>query len=115
MIIFDENVEDYWIQLIQSKGYQTLSIRENFPGISDKEVIEIVKQHKGLLVTEDKDFGEYVYSYGINELAILFMRYNQPQYELIEKQVLRSIEEYYKNPVHCFITITKNKIRLRKL
>jgi predicted nuclease of predicted toxin-antitoxin system len=61
MITFDENVEDYWIALIKSKGYETFSIKENYPGISDKEVLEVVRNLGGLLITEDKDFGELVF------------------------------------------------------
>ncbi len=40
MIIFDENVEEYWIRLFTNKGYAVFSIRDSLPGISDKEVID---------------------------------------------------------------------------
>ena len=83
MIVFDENVENYWIQLIKNKGYQYISIRDNNAGITYKEVVEIVKKHKGLLITEDKDFGELIFSHGIDGLSVLFMRYDQPNYEQI--------------------------------
>ena len=39
MIIFDENVEQFWIDLIRSKGFDYLSIREHHQGISDLQVI----------------------------------------------------------------------------
>lgn len=61
MIIFDENVETYWIELIKGKGYETFSIKENYPGISDKDVLEVAKDLGGLLITEDKDFGELIF------------------------------------------------------
>jgi predicted nuclease of predicted toxin-antitoxin system len=115
MIIFDENVEEYWIQLIKGKGYEYFSIRENCHGISDNEVIDIVRKHKGLLITEDKDFGELLFSHGVEKVSVLFMRYDQPQYNQIEKYFIKCIDDYFNDPEICFITITKNKIRNRKM
>jgi predicted nuclease of predicted toxin-antitoxin system len=115
MIIIDENIEEYWIQLIKSKGYDYYSIRENCPGISDLEVIEIVRKLEGILITEDKDFGELLFSYGVDKVAVLFIRFDQPQYNQIEKYLLKSIDDYLYKPETCFITITKNKIRNRKI
>jgi predicted nuclease of predicted toxin-antitoxin system len=115
MIIFDENIEEYWIQMIREKGYEYFSILENCPGISDRQVIEIVLKLHGLLITEDKDFGELLFSHGVEKVSVLFMRYDQPQYNQIEKYFLKCIEDYLDNPEVCFITLTKNKIRYRKM
>ena len=115
MIFIDENVENYWVELLLKKGYEVYSIREKHQGISDLQIIEIVKKHQGILLTEDKDFGELVFAYGITNITVVFLRYDQPQYHQIEKKLLISIEEYYKKPGHYFITVTQQKIRLRKL
>jgi predicted nuclease of predicted toxin-antitoxin system len=115
MIVFDENVEEHWIQLIKTGGYDYYSIRENCPGVEDIKVIEIAKQKKGLLITEDKDFGELLFSHGVDKVAVLFMRYDQPQYEQIENYFLKCIDDYLSNPTIRFMTITKNKIRIRKM
>ena len=115
MIIFDENVEVYWVELIRSKGYETLSIKESLLGISDREVLEVARTHKGIVITEDKDFGELVFSYGIEGVSVLLMRYDQPQYELIENYVLKCLEDYFENPATCFITVSRSKIRTRRI
>ena len=115
MIIFYENVETYWIELARRKGYEIYSVKESSPGIPDTEVLEVARIRKGLLITEDKDFGELVFSYGIQGVSVLLMRYDQPQYELIEQHVLQCIEEYFKDPQICFITVSRNKIRTRRI
>ncbi len=94
---------------------QYFSIRENCAGISDTEVIDIVRKQNGLFITEDKDFGELLFSHVIGKVSILFMRYDQPQYNQIEKYFLKCITDYLNDPEVCFITITKNKIRNRKM
>ncbi len=115
MIIFDENVEDYWIKLLSAKGYQNISIRKEFRGISDLEVVEIVREHGGLLIPEDKDFGELIFSHHIEMVAVLFIRYDQPLYSQIEGAVLQAIEDYFRDPHLQFITVSKLKVRTRRL
>jgi predicted nuclease of predicted toxin-antitoxin system len=111
MIIFDENIERYWINLNQSFGYPSISIAEMFPGITDRQIVEIVKSNKGLLITEDKDFGELIFAYSITHVSVILLRYDQPQYHQIEKSLLMCIKDYFNNPKSKYITITKKKIR----
>lgn len=54
MIVIDENVEKYWIDLIRRKGHEVLAIVETTPGISDSQVLRVVQKNNDLLVTEDK-------------------------------------------------------------
>ena len=115
MIVIDENVEQHWIELLRQKGYKLLLISQVAPRSSDSQVIEIAKQHKGILLTEDKDFGELVFSHNIQSLSIFFLRYDQPQYAQIETALLKTIEEFLTLEEHYFVTITMNNIRIRKL
>ena len=115
MIIADENVEKYWTDLLKNSGYQVYSIREEHPGISDTEVIAVVKSKKGILLTVDKDFGELVFAHSFRDISIIFLRYDQPQYNTVEKQLLSAIELYHDSDTPVFITVTKNKTRINRL
>jgi predicted nuclease of predicted toxin-antitoxin system len=115
MIIIDENVEDYWINLLLDKGFEVLSIRKDYPQLPDRGVIEIAQDKKGILLTEDKDFGELVFAHGIKGLTVVFLRYDQPQYHLIEKEVLETVTKFYTSNDHFFITIKKSNVRVRRL
>jgi predicted nuclease of predicted toxin-antitoxin system len=115
MIVIDENVDQILIDRLVSKNYKIISIREYKPGISDREVTELAKLKNGLVITEDKDFGELVFSYDIKNCSVIFLRYDKKDYNQIEKNILKVLENYYKNPGHHFITVTKKKIRIRKI
>jgi predicted nuclease of predicted toxin-antitoxin system len=115
MIIFDENVEQHWIDVIAAQGHSCFVIRDKCPGISDNEVMEIVRSYRGLLITEDKDFGELIFSHQIPHVSVLFMRFDQPQYDQIEGFVLQAITEFLAQDEAQFITISRHKIRTRKL
>lgn len=115
MIIADENIEQYWIALLRNRGYEVLSIREQLPGISDEEVAAIAQDMGGLLLTEDKDFGELVFAHGIKGLSVIFLRYDQPNYSRIEKAVLELISGYYQSTQNYFITVTERTVRIRSI
>ena len=115
MIIIDENIDQVLIDRLDKDNYEIISIREHQPGISDRKVIEIAKSKKGLVITEDKDFGELVFSHNIRDCSVIFLRYHKPDYDQIEKNIIKVMEDYYNKPGHFFITITKKKIRIRKI
>ncbi|MCD6276710.1 DUF5615 family PIN-like protein [candidate division WOR-3 bacterium] len=46
---------------LRDNGFNVYPIIEKNRGCSDDEVLSIVKERKGMLLTEDKDFGEWVY------------------------------------------------------
>jgi len=115
MIIADENVERYWINLLRDSGFIVLSIQETYPGISDKEVIKKAETLQGVLLTEDKDFGELVFAHGYKSLAIIFLRYDQPKYETVQDQLLKAVSTWHQTIAPVFITVTANKTRITKL
>lgn len=115
MIILDENIDSYWIRLLRSKNYDVLSIAEKYPGITDLEVISVVKKFKGILITEDKDFGELIFAHQISGISIIFLRYDEPLYHQIEKSLLYCLNKISFTHIRKFITITKHKIRIRNL
>lgn len=114
MIVVDENVDQVLIDNL-SKDYEVISIRESNPGISDREVIKIAKSERALLLTEDKDFGELVFSHNIRDCSVIFLRYDKSEYEKVEKNILNVLEYYDKNQGHYFITITAKKIRINRI
>jgi predicted nuclease of predicted toxin-antitoxin system len=82
MIIFDENIEEFWINLAKENLINFISIRDSYSGLTDIEVIELASKFNGLIVTEDKDFGELVFSYGY-KCSVLLIRYDKPLYDQI--------------------------------
>ena len=115
MIIADENVEKYLIDLLKNKGFEVLSIKEKYAGIKDLEIVNLIKTTNGILLTEDKDFGEFVFAHFIRGLSVILLRYDQPRYELIEDNLLTVAINYHNNIESVFITITQHKIRVRKI
>jgi predicted nuclease of predicted toxin-antitoxin system len=115
MIIFDENIDQLIIDSINKKNYDYLSIRDTYPGITDREIIEINKFKSGIIITEDKDFGELVFAYGIKSFSVFFLRYKKNEIDTIINNIHTLLDKYYHVTDHYFITITKQKVRVNRL
>jgi len=115
VIIIDENVDQTIIEQLSAAGYQVYSIREKSPGIADQQIIRFASAQQGILVTEDKDFGELVFSHNIKGCTTILLRYGKPDINRIKKNLLLVIEKHDQLKDNHFVTITPKKIRVRKI
>ena len=115
MIIVDENVDQVLIEQLLSENYEILLMREFSPGLSDKGIIKLAREKNGVILTEDKDFGELVFSHDIEGCSVIFLWYKKTDYMQIGKNILKVLENYDYSSVHFFFTITRNRIRIKRL
>ena len=115
MIIVDENVDQRYIDLLIAHGHDIYLIRDYHQGISDRQVIELALNKKAWVLTEDKDFGELVFSHNINDCSIILLRYKKVEHGDIAKQLIKVLNDYLDQPGRYFFTITKRKIRFRNI
>lgn len=59
MILADENLPYSIQQALENAGVEVFSIANNHSGIPDSEVIQFSKEPPRIILTEDKDFGEW--------------------------------------------------------
>jgi predicted nuclease of predicted toxin-antitoxin system len=62
MILADENIDHSLIEAIREIGIEVLSIYEMNRGIKDEFIIELSRNPPRIILTEDKDFGEWVFA-----------------------------------------------------
>ncbi len=114
MILADENVHGAVIRMLRAAGYDVTSISEIAGGANDEKVIELALQYNYLLLTEDKDFGEWVFAHHIKDLSVIFLRYVSSEYiEIAEAMVTLLQTQKLERPF--FATVTTKKVRVRKL
>ncbi len=114
MILADENIHGFIITSLREAGFEVVSVREFARGINDEKVIQIALQNNWLLLTQDKDFGEWVFAHHIEGLTVLFLRYSFDEFRDIAQTLVHLlIAQQMDRPF--FATITTKKIRIRKL
>ena len=75
MILADENISTHIIQKLRDVAIEVYSIYENHRGASDGQVVNLSKSPPRLILTEDKDFGEWVFAHGERTISVLLLRY----------------------------------------
>jgi predicted nuclease of predicted toxin-antitoxin system len=72
-LLADESVDKPIVELLRQDGHDVLYVAEMQPGIPDDVVLQRGNEHRALLVTEDKDFGELVYRQGLVHLGVILI------------------------------------------
>lgn len=114
-IIADENISSTIISYLRSCNYNVISVREDYPGSQDSEVIRIADDNHSILLTEDRDFGEWVFSHRIKNSGVLFLRYHYSEREKIVDMLLKVLVKYSDTLYGKFTVITPDKIRIREI
>lgn len=114
MIILDENIDQVLIETLKSYHWEVFSIREHTPGLSEREVINKVREKQGILITEDKDFGELVFAHGFASggISVIFLKSEGMHIAKAEEMLVKAIKQYRNTADNYFITIDKNKVRV---
>jgi predicted nuclease of predicted toxin-antitoxin system len=114
MILADENIPFEITKSLREQGFEVTSIYETARGLSDEQVIEIALKYDYLLLTEDKDFGEWVFAHHAKGLSVLFLRYSFDELPDITRALIYLLKtQVPERPF--FATITARKIRVRQL
>tara|TARA_R110002050_G_scaffold245367_1_gene382975 strand:+ start:41450 stop:41797 length:348 start_codon:yes stop_codon:yes gene_type:complete len=115
LILADENIDFRVVIALRNAGISVISVFEDFRGISDIEVIQISLNSNLIILTEDKDFGEWVFSHKTKNLSVLFLRYRFQDTSQIINVLLKLISSNQKKLFHHFTTISVDKIRIRSI
>lgn len=114
-IVADENVHYQIIIKLREKGFNVISILENYKGADDKIILEIARNNNAILLTEDSDFGEWVFAYKAKSFGVIFLRYDGQQFIEMAKSLISLLNNYGQNLFQKFVVVTINKIRIREI
>lgn len=113
MILADENIDHRLIKEIRKAGFEVFSVYEMIRGTSDESIIELSRNPSRIILTEDKDFGEWVYAHNTKDISAIFLRYHFKDTNSITKILLNLLAERAQDLFGHFTTVTINKIRSR--
>jgi uncharacterized protein with PIN domain len=74
-LVTDESCAGPVIRALRDAGHDVLAIAESVPGASDESVIERAFGEGRVLITEDRDFGELVYSRRRSSVGVVFVKF----------------------------------------
>lgn len=110
----DECVGPTVAKWLRQRGYDVVSIYDDFAGITDDEVLQKALLEDRILITSDKDFGEMVFKKQQQHCGIVLMRLGdeKPSNKIIV--IERTLKNYLEELWHNFTVVTETSIRIIK-
>jgi len=112
MIIADENIDHSLIASIRELDIEVYSVYESNRRIRDESVIESSRNPPRIILTEDKDFGEWVFAHNVKGISVVFLRYHFKETEAMRAILIKLLSERLAELVSCFTTVTVQKLEL---
>jgi predicted nuclease of predicted toxin-antitoxin system len=110
----DENIEREFIETLREADFDVISIREDYIGITDDEILQIAVDEKAIILTYDTDFGELVFRFNLKSRGIILLRvHGLSLTEKIDRTIL-AIREHEAEMENAFTVISGNSMRIRK-
>ena len=108
----DENCDFTVVRALRAAGHNVLCVSEITPRAEDSEIIKLADDEKRILLTEDKDFGQLVYSHGEKTLGVIFLRFPTSARKQISRDVVNLVKQQGEKLAGCFITVQPGRIRI---
>lgn len=115
MILADENIPFKIIAALKENSIDVLSVYETNRGITYAAFIETARNSHHIILTEYKDFGEWVFAHGVDSISVLFLRYAYPDQTEITEILKNLINQRGAALFGMFVTITTEKLRYRMI
>ena len=80
-LLADENIAAPIVAALREHGWDIVYITERSPGITDDDVLALVRSEHRILITEDKDFGELVFRLKQDVPGIVLLRLPEPTWD----------------------------------
>lgn len=114
-LVADESCDFGLVRALRSAGHNVISIAETQAGVDDERVIELARSERRLLITEDKDFGQLVYSAAKENSGVLLVRYPTLARSTLVNALLALLAERGDDLYSCFVVLEPGRIRLSRL
>ena len=113
--IVDESVDFSVVRYLRGKGFDVVSVAENFPSLEDNKILKKANEDNRILLANDKDFGTLVFKMNLKSSGIILFRL-QSQSSKAKIGAIELIIGNYSNKLSgSFIVVSEGKIRIRKL
>jgi predicted nuclease of predicted toxin-antitoxin system len=114
-ILADENISTGIIDNLRKHNFKVISVRDSYRGFKDIDIIELAVKMNSLILTEDSDFGEWIFSHKEKSTGVLYLRYELNNRDLINGALITVLKKYSMSLYQKFTVITPNKIRIREI
>ena len=111
----DENCDFLVVRTLRSAEYDVLSVAESFPSASDQQVLRHAAKEKRILLTEDKDFGEWVFAHGEDVSGVILIRFPANARRQLGEDIKVLVDIHGLQLMRNFVVLEPGRARIRKI
>jgi len=114
-LLADEGVDREIVESLRADGHSVIYMAEGGSGAADPKVLNLAVEHRSVLITSDKDFGELVFRRSQVSHGVLLIRLagvdGREKARLVRNTIARHADE-----LACsFTVISPGQVRVRRL
>ena len=112
--LVDESCDFVVVRSLRSAGYDVITVAESFPSASDQKVLKASVENQRVLITEDKDFGEWIFAHKKEMTGVLFIRFPGNARAKLGEAVVLLTEKHGMDLVGNFTVLEPGRARVRQ-
>jgi predicted nuclease of predicted toxin-antitoxin system len=109
----DESCDFAVVRSLRRAGHRVTAVAEISPRAPDERVMALARRTRSLLLTEDKDFGQLVFSQGRRSAGVMLIRYPARARSELPKAVLSLIRKRGSSLRGKFTVLQPGRARIR--
>ncbi len=110
----DESCDYSVVRALREVGYSVKAIVEISPSVPDDVVLKLAVAENRVLITEDKDFGEWIFAHQHSMTGVLFVRYPASLRSSMVASVVDLIREHATELDGSFTVLEPGRARIRR-
>jgi predicted nuclease of predicted toxin-antitoxin system len=112
-LLADESCDFAFVRALRQKGYDVKAIVEVMPGASDLKILELGFEEKRVLLTEDKDFGEWIFAQKSATSGVILFRYPIETRLQMSLAIVELVSEHGSELKNRYVVLEPGRARIR--
>ena len=112
-LLADESCDFAFVRVLRQNKYDVKAIVEVMPGASDLKVLESGFEEKRVLLTEDKDFGEWIFAQKSATSGVILLRYPIETRLQMSLAIVELVSEHGSELKNRYVVLEPGRARIR--
>ena len=115
--LVDQDVYKLTVDRLKELGHDVITVKElGMARASDEDLLRVAEDQNRILVTRDKDFGEFLFFKDKISAGVIFLRVTPGTLSAVHRQLDKTLQEHGQEELmHCFSVIEPGRHRIRHL
>lgn len=114
-LLADESCDFALVRALRQKGYHVKAVVEAMPGASDLQVLKAALEEHRVLVTEDKDFGGWVFAREKATACVVFLRFPTGARQQMIQAIVELVSNHGRDLENRYVVLEPGRARIRAL